>query len=59
VSYSVCINCEQMVPMYEKYCRACLKKYPHLNQVDDFWRHYVYTWEAAKELAKKEIAEGE
>lgn len=56
MSYSVCINCKQMVPAHEKYCGACLKRYPQLKQVSDFWKHYHYTWEAAKELAKKEIA---
>lgn len=56
VSYSVCINCEKMVPMYEKYCAACLKRYPHLKQVTDFWRNYGYTLEAAHQLALDEIA---
>jgi hypothetical protein len=57
MSYSVCIHCEQMVPAYEKYCRKCLKRYPHLKQVEDFWRNYGYTWEAAKALAQEEIAQ--
>lgn len=57
MSYSVCIACEKMVPQYEKYCGACLKRYPQLKQVADFWRNYGYTWEAAKELAKQEIGE--
>lgn len=56
MSYSVCINCERMVPAYEKYCADCLNKYPQLKQNPDFWRNYYYTWEAAKELAKQEIA---
>jgi len=55
MSYSVCINCEQMVPAYEKYCSKCLKRYPQLNQTEDFWKHYHYTWETAKQLAKDEI----
>ena len=55
MSFSVCINCEQMVPSYEKYCGACLKRYRQLKQVEDFWRNYHYTWEAAKALAKEEI----
>jgi hypothetical protein len=46
-----------MVPMYEKYCASCLKRYPHLKQVSDFWRNYYYTWEAAKELARQEITD--
>jgi hypothetical protein len=54
MSYSVCISCEKMVPNYEKYCTACLKQWPQLKQVADFWKHYVYTWDAAKELAKVE-----
>lgn len=56
MSYSSCILCEQMVPAYEKYCRACLRKHPQLQQVEDFWKHYVYTWEAAKQLAQNELA---
>jgi phosphoenolpyruvate carboxylase len=55
VSYSVCIACERMVPLYEKYCESCLKRYPHLKQVEDFWRNYYYTMDAARELAKQEI----
>jgi len=58
MSYSVCINCEKMVPVYEKYCTACLKRYPHLKQVEDFWRNYYYTLDAAKQLAKEEIERG-
>ncbi len=56
MSYSSCISCETMVPGYEKYCSGCLKKWPQLKQVDDFWKNYFYTWEAAKELARKEKA---
>ena len=59
MSYSVCINCEQIVPAYEKYCGQCLKLYLQLKQDKDFWRHNVYnvyTWETAKALAKEEIA---
>jgi hypothetical protein len=55
VSYSMCINCEQMVPCYEKYCVRCLKKYPQLKQTEDFWKNYHYTWEVAKRIAKDEI----
>ena len=58
MSYSVCINCEQIVPAYEKYCGRCLKRYPQLKQVDDFWKNYVYTWDAARELARQEINDG-
>lgn len=58
MSYSVCINCKQMVPAYEKYCGRCLERYPHLKQVADFWKHYAYTWDAAKELARQEIGDG-
>jgi hypothetical protein len=53
MSYSSCISCETMVPAYEKYCNPCVKKFK-LTQVDDFWKHYVYTWDAAKELARAE-----
>ena len=56
MSYSVCINCQEMVPAYEKYCERCLKRYPQLKQVEDFWRHFMYTMDAAKRLAKDEIA---
>lgn len=55
MSYSVCINCERMVPAYEKYCLGCLGKHPQLQQDEDFWRSYYYTMEAARELAKEEI----
>ena len=58
MSYSVCINCEKMVPAYEKYCGVCLALYPQLKQVADFWKNYYYTWEAAKDLARQEIASG-
>ncbi len=27
MSYSVCINCREMVPAYEKYCERCLRRY--------------------------------
>ena len=57
MSYSVCISCERMVPAYEKYCVACLRRWPQLKQVSDFWKHYVYTLEAARELAKAEKVE--
>lgn len=57
MSYSICTSCEQMVPTYEKYCAACLRRWPQLKQVADFWKHYVYTMESARELAKAEKAE--
>jgi len=44
--------------MYEKYCTTCLKRYPQLKQVSDFWQHYGYTWDAAKAPAKQEIGKG-
>jgi hypothetical protein len=46
-----------MVPAYEKYCWKCLEKYPQLKQVEDFWKNYYYTWDVAKELARKEKGE--
>ena len=58
MSYSVCINCERMVPMYEKYCSACLKKYPHLRQMETFWQNSAVSWDHAKEIARQEIAGG-
>lgn len=58
MSYSVCINCRQMVPAYEKYCDGCLGRYPHLIQVDDFWKNYFYTWDMARELTRQEIGDG-
>ena len=39
MSYSICINCDKMVPNYEKYCQPCILKY-NLNQ-DNNW-HRVY-----------------
>ena len=56
MSYSVCINCERMVPMYEKYCMDCLMKYPHLQQMPTFWQNSSVSWEHAKAIAKEEIA---
>lgn len=44
-----------MVPLYEKYCESCLQRYPHLKQVEYFWRDNYYTMETAHELAKQEI----
>ena len=58
MSYSVCTNCEMMVPRYEKYCEACLKKYPHLKQPEMFWQNSPVSWQQhAKEIARQEIDE--
>jgi hypothetical protein len=39
MSYSTCVKCEEMVPAYEKYCAACLKRHPDLVQIADYWKH--------------------
>lgn len=59
MSYSCCISCEQMVPLYEKYCSVCLRKYPYLKQVEDFWKNNPPNWQAARELGQIEkLAKG-
>lgn len=37
MSYSVCDNCGEMVPLYERYCRRCVKKHG-LVQDENYWR---------------------
>lgn len=37
MSYSVCVNCQDMVSMYEKYCPKCIKAYG-LPDVPMFWK---------------------
>ena len=41
MSYSMCVNCSQMVPAYEKYCWQCLKRHPQLVQVEDYWKREI------------------
>jgi NMD protein affecting ribosome stability and mRNA decay len=36
MSYSVCAKCNEMVPLYEKYCSRCLRKDSSLVQDSDF-----------------------
>lgn len=36
MSYSVCAKCNEMVPLYEKYCERCLRKDRTLVQDADF-----------------------
>lgn len=55
MSYSVCINCEQMVPMYEKYCGACLKRNPSFMQDSNFWRTYRGDLKDAKVIVDAEL----
>ena len=57
MSYSVCASCEKMVSCYEKYCPECLRRWPHLKQIVDFWKHYTGSYEAAKEMARTEKSE--
>lgn len=35
MSYSVCYNCNEMVPNYEKYCEPCIKCH-HFTQDENF-----------------------
>lgn len=37
MSYSICINCHEMVPHYEKYCTECVKM-NNLKQDEDWWK---------------------
>ena len=36
MSYSVCVRCQEMVPLYEKYCSDCLRKDVSLVQDVEF-----------------------
>lgn len=37
MSYSICLSCREMVPLYEKFCDRCLKKY-NLIQDEFYWQ---------------------
>lgn len=54
MSCSYCLNCERIVPSYEKYCRYCLQKY-NLPQ-DENWHknHRFKNWnqERLEEVGK-------
>ena len=38
MSYSVCVKCQRMVPLYEKYCELCLLADPQLKQDLNYWK---------------------
>ncbi len=38
MSYSICVLCGAMVPMYEKFCNGCLREHPLLQQDVNYWR---------------------
>lgn len=52
MSYSICLNCEEMVPRYEKYCRVCVMVYD-LRQDEEYWR--THKWPADTRDRRDEI----
>jgi hypothetical protein len=45
MSASQCIKCEQVVPMYEKYCEICVQTYG-VKQDADYWKlHGFEAWQ--------------
>lgn len=51
MSYSVCFNCEQMVPRYEKYCSECAAQF---RQDDTFWKDEPDAYALSNHPALKE-----
>ena len=59
MSYSICIKCERMVSLYQKYCESCVKKY-NLPQ-DENWHktHWFKNWDVErKEEFDKDLSRG-
>ena len=51
MSCSLCIKCEGMVPMYEKYCQKCINEYGVAQ--DALWHKIYHPWgEREKEFEK-------
>lgn len=57
MSASMCIKCERMVMMYEKYCSDCVKRYG--VKQDPLWHktHWFEDWDADREREfRKDVA---
>lgn len=55
MSYSVCLNCKDMVQAYDKYCVTCQKQH-HLPDDPNYWRD-VHAW--PNELTRNSIVESD
>jgi hypothetical protein len=42
MSYSVCLDCKEMVGGYQKYCPECLPKYRQKEAYEFFWKSHGY-----------------
>lgn len=54
MSYSICLNCKEMVRQYEKYCDACERQH-NLKNDKAFWKTNGYDY-YQEPLRSNEIA---
>ena len=53
MSVSLCIKCEQMVFLYEKYCQSCVDEYGVAQ--DSGWHRSYHVWNDRKNEFERDL----
>lgn len=55
MSYSVCLNCKEMVGSYEKYCTDC-EDVLNVENTKLFWKNFDYSKKLDSDFINNEIS---
>ena len=53
MSASLCIKCEKMVSLYEKYCQDCVNRYGVVQDTE--WHKTYHNWDEREKEFEKDL----